>query len=231
MAINKEAINKLKNSLIVTKYQSTFDFATFEIEKEVALVITENESVIATSLNRIRKATLDVCTSLYNTSVILKPHGCFMEWYEQFYTKDEVSILMRRYELYLNYPDFKEYIFSLSDAAIKEIKRITDETIILEIMNLKLRKLEDIRKYLIVEIPISEKENEVVIKIESNFSYKIRDIKEDFKTELETVEDTTVLKKDLNSLKKIIKELEEFLEEKELKNTNKNNLKLEGLNE
>lgn len=74
------------------------------------------------TFRKYRNNLFGLCESLYNISEALKKTDSFMAWYESIgLSKDMVSVLLKRWQLYTSFPDYQEKVFSLSDLAIKTL--------------------------------------------------------------------------------------------------------------
>ena len=102
----------------------------------------------------------DMCSSLALIEKTLKPTGSFMAWYSsKGLTKDAVSVYLKRWKFYKEFPDFKEKIFSYSDQAIKILtnNEIKYEEV-LSILENDIYKIKEIRKLLIPVIEENKRE-------------------------------------------------------------------------
>ncbi|MGL5428745.1 MAG: hypothetical protein ACRDAS_12635, partial [Cetobacterium sp.] len=89
--------------------------------------------------------------ALYENSLKLKrSEGSFMAWYENIgLSKDKVSELLKRYDLYMNFPDKAQYITSLSTQAVKLLTgKDLDINIVYDTVELELIKVDDIRCFI-----------------------------------------------------------------------------------
>ncbi|XGU47276.1 hypothetical protein ACEXAJ_00510 [Fusobacterium necrophorum subsp. funduliforme] len=108
----------LENALEVKK----FDFCALGISQEVQEIVEENEKIFMNTFRKYRNNLFGLCESLYNISEALKKTDSFMAWYESIgLSKDMVSVLLKRWQLYTSFPDYQEKVFSLSDLAIKTL--------------------------------------------------------------------------------------------------------------
>lgn len=100
--------------------QNIFDFGSCELtEPEIAEILIQ-ENIFTLAFRKYRNNTFEMCSSLAEIEKILKLSGKFMEWYiSKGLTKDMISVLLKRWNLYVEFPAFKNKIFSLSDQAIK----------------------------------------------------------------------------------------------------------------
>ncbi|MDY2573566.1 MAG: hypothetical protein SOW67_05745 [Fusobacterium necrophorum] len=108
----------LENALEVKK----FDFCALGISQEDQEIVEENEKIFMNTFRKYRNNLFGLCESLYNISEALKKTDSFMAWYESIgLSKDMVSVLLKRWQLYTSFPDYQEKVFSLSDLAIKTL--------------------------------------------------------------------------------------------------------------
>lgn len=108
----------LENALEVKK----FDFCALGISQEDQEIVEENEKIFMNTFRKYRNNLFGLCESLYNISEALKKTDSFMAWYESIgLSKDMVSVLLKRWQLYTFFPDYQEKVFSLSDLAIKTL--------------------------------------------------------------------------------------------------------------
>ncbi|MDY6173179.1 MAG: hypothetical protein SPH94_08350 [Fusobacterium necrophorum] len=108
----------LENALEVKK----FDFCALGISQEDQEIVQENEKIFMNTFRKYRNNLFGLCESLYNISEALKKTDSFMAWYESIgLSKDMVSVLLKRWQLYTSFPDYQEKVFSLSDLAIKTL--------------------------------------------------------------------------------------------------------------
>ncbi|MGL5427837.1 MAG: hypothetical protein ACRDAS_07985, partial [Cetobacterium sp.] len=144
-----KALQSLKNK-VQNDYQSTFDFEKYEVSSNDKEVIINNEAIIFKNFRIMSDSAYKVCKALYENSLKLRAEGSFVEWYTSIgLTKDRVSELLKRYELYLHFQDKKEWVTSLS---VRAIKMLTNKDLELNILHdvseLNLQNTEDIRAFL-----------------------------------------------------------------------------------
>lgn len=226
------ALEKLK-SQVKPVYKSNFNFESSEINtNEMSLVINEEEKLSKATF-QYSKSTKDICGSLYQVSLIMKKDGSFMEWYNYMgFTKDKVSELLKRQQLFLELPEYEIWIAALSTSAVKEItKKEISEELRLEIAELGIKSIEEIKywinDHLSKENSIQiEEGNEVINEIDND---QVLGLFKDLTEEIKNIKDAgkiILYKKKLPALKKYLKEIEYLIEAKELEVSNENNLKL-----
>lgn len=207
------SLSKLKAE-IKERYKSTFDFETFEIDNDTKNEVIKREANIFKNFEKYSQSSYEICKSLYEVSILLKGEGSFMAWYQNIgLTKDKVSELLKRWQLYINMPDKIPYIASLSNQAVKIItNKNIDETTVLKLADKGIKKVEDIKKMISPSSSVLPKEtNENKNNIEKSITSS----------------------NDLNELKKLIKNkelelknLKSLLAQKEKEIENKDNLLL-----
>ncbi|MDO4690448.1 MAG: hypothetical protein Q4A58_04035 [Fusobacterium sp.] len=98
----------------------SFDFGTCELSETELADASLQEKKFLNSYRKYRNNTFEMCEALSEIEKILKPSGKFMNWYESIgLSKDMVSVLSKRWSLYIEFKEHKDRIFSLSDQAIK----------------------------------------------------------------------------------------------------------------
>ncbi|SJZ95746.1 hypothetical protein SAMN02745174_02075 [Cetobacterium ceti] len=226
--IKKTAIEKLK-SQIVSSYESTFDFGSYEIEESVKKIVVEKEAIMSNAFKSLSKSQYEICKALYEVSLHLKAEGSFMAWYTHIgLSKDKVSELLKRYEVFIQLPGKELYVSTLSNQAIKLLTRKDFEIdYLLEVGDLQLKKVEDIRAFINSKITKEEKVSE-----ESNLDKIIEFNFNEFKTYENKIKVTKNIaevknyKKEISKLKAKLLELEELCNEKIELSINEHNLKL-----
>lgn len=233
MSIKKTAFEKLKGQL-KNSYQSTFNFGSYEINDDIKERVIEKEAIITSSFEKYSKSQYEICKALYEVALELKAEGSFMAWYSHIgLTKDKVSELLKRYEIFIQLPGKEVYVSSLSTQAIKLLTRKDfDIDYLLEIGDLELKKVEDIRNFLankefsedddIPEEISKEIEHKPVSKIDFNELI-------DYENTIKTTKDISQVKsykKQIHKLKAKLLELEKLCDEKIESSANDSNLKL-----
>ncbi|MEG0236569.1 MAG: hypothetical protein RR648_10545, partial [Cetobacterium sp.] len=114
------ALDNLK-AKVQEDYQSSFEFDKYEIEEDIKKEVIENEAIIFRNFRNMSDSLYKVCKALYENSLKLKKsEGSFMAWYENIgLSKDKVSELLKRYDLYMKFPKSFQYVTSLSTQAVK----------------------------------------------------------------------------------------------------------------
>lgn len=225
-----EALRQLK-AKIKEEYKSSFDFTKYEIDEVTKNEIIENEIIIFRNFRNMSESLFLVCKALYENSLKLKAEGSFMEWYQNIgLSKDKVSELLKRYELYINFPDKKDYVTALSTQAVKILTaKALDMNIVYDIADLQLRKVEDIKEFIedktekVETVTALAKKQEITKKCVNykKFEKLKKNISKMSSKELSQTE------KEIASLEKYLKEIKTTLAEKAKMLENENNLKLE----
>ncbi|KYM45704.1 hypothetical protein [Fusobacterium necrophorum] len=100
--------------------KSTFDFKSYEISEVDIATVSEQENIFFNSFRKYRKNMYSMCEALSVIETTLKATNSFMAWYEAAgLSKDMVSVMLKRWNLFKSFEDHKDKIFSLSDQAIK----------------------------------------------------------------------------------------------------------------
>ena len=146
--MNKNLDNDF-NIVISSKSEiKEFDFASYELNDVEIATVSEQEKIFMNTYKKMKNNLFEMCSSLALIEKTLKPTNSFMAWYEsKGLTKDSVSVYLKRWNLYLEFQDYKDKIFSYSDQAIKILtnKDLQYEEVlgILEMTSIKLKKLEN----------------------------------------------------------------------------------------
>lgn len=219
----------IKNIVQEKMYQSTFDFASFEINDDDKNYIIEREEILFLNFKKMSSSLYEICKALYEIKLKFKDDGgSFAAWYRHNYlSKDKVSELLKRYELFIQAPNQKEYVSALSIPAVKLLtKKDIEFDTLDQILQLELKDVEEIADK-IEEIQPSEikeekKENKIKNPLLTRTVKKYR----------KTIEKATTLtelanhKKELLEYVKQLKELVNEIEQKEKARENENNLNL-----
>lgn len=219
----------MKEILNQNTYQSTFDFGTFEIGEEDKKYIIQREEVIFDNFKTFSKSLYEICKALYEIKMKMKgdDSASFVAWYKHNkLSKDKVSELLKRYELFIQVPDKIEYVSSLSIPAVKALtKKEVDMSVVDDILRLEIKNIDDINQK-ILEATLVEEPEEKKDKITNSFSLKtIKFFKKKIKKSA-SLSDLIEAKKDIQVLKKHLQELEKEIELKEKEKENENNLTL-----
>ena len=152
----------------------------------------------------------DMCSSLALIEKTLKPSNSFMAWYEsKGLSKDAVSVYLKRWNLYLEFQNYKDKIFAYSDQAIKILtnKELQYEEV-LGILENDIYKVKEIKKQL---LPVIEKNKlEFLPAGQKFFNFnKIKRMEKRAKTlkDDEREEYKKELKEYINNLQKLMEEL------------------------
>ena len=210
-------------------YQSTFDFGTFEIDEEDKKYIIQREEVIFDNFKTYSKSLFEICKALYEIKMKMKgdDSASFVAWYKHNkLSKDKVSELLKRYELFIQVPDKIEYISSLSIPAVKALtKKEIDLSVIDDILRLEIKNVDDINQKILEASPVEETEDKKE-KIKNAFSLKtIKFFQKKIKNSA-SLRELVEAKKDIQTLKKHLQELEKEIELKEKEKENEGNLTL-----
>ena len=210
-------------------YQSTFDFGTFEIGEEDKKYIIQREEVIFDNFKTYSKSLFEICKALYEIKMKMKGDdtASFVAWYKHNkLSKDKVSELLKRYELFIQVPDKIEHISSLSIPAVKALtKKEVDLSVVDDILRLEIKNIDDINQKILEAFPVEESEDKKE-KIKNTFSLKtIKFFQKKIKKSA-SLSDLIEAKKDIQALKKHLQELEKEIELKEKEKENENNLTL-----
>ena len=218
-------------------YQSSFEFEKYEIEEDIKKEVIENEAIIFRNFRNMSESMYKICKALYENSLKLKAEGSFMAWYENIgLSKDKVSELLKRYDLYMNFPDKFQYITSLSTQAVKLLTgKELDLNIVYDAVDLEIIKVEDIRCFIesrttpkdeVIDLeneykiePFIQKETKKCVNYK-NFEKLRKNISNMDLKQISQVE------KEIDLFEKYIKELKKSLTNRSLDFDNKNNIKL-----
>ena len=219
-------------------YKSSFEFEKYEIEEDTKKEVIENEAIIFRNFRNMSESLYKVCKALYENSLKLKKsEGSFIAWYENIgLSKDKVSELLKRYDLYMNFPDKAQYVTSLSTQAVKLLTgKDLDLNIVYDAVELELIKVDDIRCFLearttskeeVIDLedeykiePLIQKETKKCVNYK-NFEKLRKNISNMDLKQISQVE------KEIDLFEKYIKELKKSLTDRSLEFDNKNNIKL-----
>lgn len=208
-------------------YQSTFNFGTFEIGEEDKKYIIKREEIIFDNFRTYSKSLYEICRALYEIKLKMKGDdtASFVAWYQHNnLSKDKVSELLKRYELFIQAPNRVEYVSSLSIPAVKALtKKEVDIDVVDDILSLKLKNIDDINQKIneATGSSITSKE-----KVQNIFSTKVIKFFQRKVKVADSLVDLATTKKDIQLLKKQLQELEKEIEAKEEKKENEKNLTL-----
>ena len=186
-----------------------FDFGSYEISAVEIAKVEEQEQKIINNFRKYKNNLFEICSSLADIEKILKPSGSFMAWYENAgFTKDMISVFLKRWQLFTEFPDFRDRIFTLSDQAIKFLTRNELEyDDVLAILGRDITKAQEIKKLL---LPAVEKtKTEFLPSNQKFFNFnKIKKMKQ--RAKKLKVEERIEYKKELEEY---IKNMQHLLEE------------------
>ena len=187
-----------------------FDFGSYEISDDEKQKVEEQEAKLLNTFRKYKNNLFDICSSLAEIEKLLKPSGSFMAWYESAgFTKDMISVFLKRWNLYSYFPDYKDKIFSLSDQAIKVLSHnslgFDDVQAVLSTDVLKVKEIKEL-----LAPPKEEKKVETKVEGQKYFNFnKIKKMEKRAKKLKD--EERTEYKKELteyiNSLQKLMEEL------------------------
>ena len=211
----------------VMEYLSNFDFESNEFTEAEKRFVQEREKILVVECKKNSDSLYNICMSMQEISDFFKNNnsGKFMAWYKSAgFTKDRVSELLKRADLYIKFPEKKNLISSLSILAIKVL---TNQLVTFEqqkkVLELGYTAVEDIKVNL-----IHEQDRKLIESIPSKFRYfnpkSIDKINKDIKKM--TIKDLGDTKRELEYYRKLINETMKDLEIKEKEFENKDNLKL-----
>ncbi len=221
-----DVFGELQEAVKKEIYVSEFDFASREIEKEDIEFIKNSEQKLRKSFMAVSDSLYDICIMLNQISLKFKKSGDFMDWYEaNGLTKDNISEFNKRFILFQEFSDKKDFIASLSTQSVKFLthKDVTADARE-KIIDGGIKKAETIKDLLAPvrdQIAIEFKKKTV-----SYVNYKKL---EKMKTRITKVEDgneLNFLKADLDALAIYLKDMKQAVKDKEKEWENKNNLKL-----
>lgn len=120
---SKEVIKELVHHEIKNS-ELNFDYSKLEIDNEYKEELIDIERELKHHQDRFRDLSLDMGKALSNArEIFIKSHSeSFMEWYESLgFNKSQVSALINKYKLLIDYPEKEENIIGLSDKQVLEI--------------------------------------------------------------------------------------------------------------
>lgn len=133
-----------------------FDFGTCELTPVELAEASIQEKKFLNSYRKYKNNIFEMCESLAEIEKILKASGKFMNWYESIgLSKDMISVLLKRWNLYIEFQEYKDRIFSLSDQAIKILtNKDAEYDDVKAILEGEYSKAKDIKAFL---LPLVEK--------------------------------------------------------------------------
>ena len=187
-----------------------FNFDSYELNAVEIATVSEQEKIFMNTYKKYKNNLFDMCSSLALIEKTLKPSNSFMAWYEsKGLSKDAVSVYLKRWNLYLEFQNYKDKIFAYSDQAIKILtnKELQYEEV-LGILENDIYKVKEIRKQL---LPVIEKNKlEFLPAGQKFFNFnKIKRMKKRAKTlkDNEREEYKKELGEYINNLQKLMEEL------------------------
>lgn len=206
-------------------YSSNFDFAQCEIEKEDIEFIKNGEQMLRFEFMNISNSLFEICTLLNEISKKFKSNGDYMAWYKSNgLTKDKVSELNKRFILFQEFPEYKDFIANLSIRAVKALthKDVTGDAREI-IIDEGISDVEEIKGLLapIKEQIAIEYEGYKAPPIYKNFYKMKKDIKK-----ISCPGELGNMKLTIRDLEKQLKEMKNDIAIKEKEFENKDNLKL-----
>lgn len=232
-----KALEKLKTQVAET-YQSSFDFASYEISDKSKKLVMEKENIIIKNFQKFSDSLYEICRALYEVSLELKAEGSFMAWYSHIgLSKDKVSELLKRNELYMHFQDKQQYISSLSNQAVKLLthKNVPVE-LLYDIAELGLKKADDIKAFLVApkeaetensseeEDELDSEKAETNLKIRYVLNTSLREMGEGI--EKASPKEVSLYQKEIASLKRELARLEDLCKSKIDEEWKKSNTKL-----
>lgn len=207
---NENNVMKAFEDAIAGSQLRKFDFGSYEISDVEKQKVEEQETKLLNTFRKYKNNLFDICSSLAEIEKILKPSGSFMAWYESAgFTKDMISVFLKRWNLYSYFPDYKDKIFSLSDQAIKVLSHnslgFDDVQAVLSTDVLKVKEIKEL-------LAPPKEEEKVEIKVEGQKYFNFNKIKKmEKRAKKLKEEEKTEYKKELteyiNSLQKLMEEL------------------------
>lgn len=210
------------------EYLSTFNFETFEIDEDDKIFIINQEKVFIDFGKKYSDSLYRICTSLYEVQDRFKKSSDlgFVAWYTHMgLNKDKVSELLKRAYLYWTFPKYEAFISSLSGLAVRIL---THKNVDYSLQKIVIEK----------QITTSSEIKQIIKNEEKLYSQQLVEIPSfkyfNFKN-IEKIQrsipnmqlnEISNVKKEIDYLKKILKNTEQELALKEEEFKNKDNLKL-----
>ena len=220
-----DVFGELQEAVKKEIYVSEFDFGSCEIEKTDIEFIKNSEQKLRKRFMGISESLYDICITLNKISLKFKSSGDFMKWYEaNGLTKDNISEFNKRFILFQEFSDKKDFIASLSTQSVKFLthKDVTADARE-KIIKGGIKKAETIKELL---TPVRD---QIAIEFEKPIQYVNYKKLDKMKTRIIKVEDgneLNSLKADLGALEDYLKGMKQAVKDKEKEWANKNNLKL-----
>ena len=211
-------------------YVSNFDFGSREIEKKDIEFIKNSEQKLRKSFMAVSDSLYDICVMLNQVSFKFKKSGDFTQWYEaNGLTKDNISEFNKRFILFQEFKEKKDFIASLSNQSVKFLthKDVTADARE-KIIDGGIKKAETIKELLAPvrdQIAIEFKSNKKKPRTYVDFVKldKVKDqiIKAQDKKELD------ILKAEFKGLEKYVDSMKKAIRNKEKEWEHKNNLTID----
>jgi len=220
-----DVFGELQKAVKKEIYVSNFDFGSREIEKEDIEFIKSSEQKLRKRFMVISESLYDICITLNQVSLKFKKSGDFMDWYEaNGLTKDNISEFNKRFILFQEFGDKKDFIASLSTQSVKFLthKDVTADARE-KIIHGGIKKAETIKELL---APVKDQIAIEFKKPVQYVNYKKLDI---LKKSIEKVEDGGTLeeyKAEAMAIEEHLKMIKASIKNKEKEFENKNNLKM-----
>ncbi|MGB6127545.1 MAG: hypothetical protein WBG30_02245, partial [Psychrilyobacter sp.] len=206
-------------------YVSNFDFGSREIEKEDIEFIKSSEQKLRKRFMGISESLYDICIILNQVSLKFKKSGDFMDWYEaNGLTKDNISEFNKRFILFQEFGDKKDFIASLSTQSVKFLthKDVTADARE-KIIHGGIKKAETIKELL---APVKD---QIAIEFKKPVQYVNYKKLDNLRKIIEKVEDGGTLeeyKTEAMAIEEHLKMIKTSIKNKEKEFENKNNLKM-----
>ena len=229
--MSKAIFADIKNLVQEKTYKSKFNFEKYGISEKDKKFIIEREEIILDNAKKHAQSLYEICKAIYEIRLTLKgdESQSFREWYMQNgLTKDKVSELTKRYELYIQAPDKIDFITDLSIPAVKELTRKNiDIDVQIGAIEKGLNNVEEIKEFVASKMPV-EKENKPKKQKHAKYIQKLIFFYEDNIKENKSPQELASYKRELQDLEKYIKSLREKINSLEDEKAKENNLKLYG---
>lgn len=132
----------------ISDYESDFDYT--ELEENDIDDLIGYEKLLKETQDTFSESILEMGRLLKEAQEKLSAYktGLFMSWYQNLdFNKDQVSFLLKRYNLYLNYQGKKELIANLPVTMIKEItKKDIPEPLLEKVLNGEIKSNKELKK-------------------------------------------------------------------------------------
>ncbi|UUV17345.1 hypothetical protein NRK67_00465 [Fusobacteria bacterium ZRK30] len=224
-----DVFGELQKAVKKEQYTSSFNFESREIRHLDKIFVQESEKKLYRIFKNVSSELYEICFLLNKISLVFKKSNDFTDWYESNgLTKDKISEYRKRYVLFQEFPDKKDFISSLSVQAVKFLthKDVTADARE-KIINGGIKKAETIKELLAPvkdqrAIEFKEKSKKTRTYVDFVKLDKIKDqiIKTEDKKELD------ILKAEFEGLEKYVNSMKKAIKNKEKEWEHKNNLKL-----